>query len=168
MQPRITVITLGVDDLERAVRFYRDGLGLPTKGIVGTEFAHGAVAFFDLQAGLRLALWPRASLAHARDVAGVDHLVREVHRQAIGLAAGVHGARAELARRLEELDRNAPARVPGMGDEPLEGVQALGAHPDDRDAQGLARFSVRHRQAAASRRSSSGSRPNSRSTQPSS
>ena len=64
MQPRITVITLGVDDLERAVTFYRDGLGLKTDGIVGTEFEHGAVAFFDLQAGLRLALWPRASLAH--------------------------------------------------------------------------------------------------------
>ena len=64
MQPRISVITLGVDDLERAVTFYRDGLGLKTDGIVGTEFEHGAVAFFDLQAGLRLALWPRTSLAH--------------------------------------------------------------------------------------------------------
>src|SRR5438105_14423817 len=64
MQPRITVITLGVDDLERAVTFYRDGLGLKTEGIIGTEFEHGAVAFFDLQAGLKLALWPRASLAH--------------------------------------------------------------------------------------------------------
>jgi catechol 2,3-dioxygenase-like lactoylglutathione lyase family enzyme len=64
MQPRISVITLGVDDLERAVTFYRDGLGLKTDGIVGTEFEHGAVAFFDLQAGLKLALWPRASLAH--------------------------------------------------------------------------------------------------------
>lgn len=64
MKPRITLITLGVDDLERAVRFYRDGLGFPTEGVVGTEFEHGAVAFFDLQAGLRLALWPRKSLAH--------------------------------------------------------------------------------------------------------
>jgi catechol 2,3-dioxygenase-like lactoylglutathione lyase family enzyme len=64
MQARITVITLGVDDLERAVAFYRDGLGLKTEGIVGTEFEHGAVAFFDLQAGLRLALWPCVSLAH--------------------------------------------------------------------------------------------------------
>lgn len=64
MRPRITVITLGVDDLERAVAFYRDGLGLATAGIVGREFEHGAVAFFELQAGLRLALWPRASLAH--------------------------------------------------------------------------------------------------------
>ena len=50
MQPRITLITLGVDDLERAVAFYRDGLGLKTDGIVGTEFEHGAVAFFDLTA----------------------------------------------------------------------------------------------------------------------
>ena len=64
MNPRITLITLGVDDLDKAVRFYRDGLGLKTEGIVGKEFEHGAVAFFDLQAGLKLALWPRASLAH--------------------------------------------------------------------------------------------------------
>lgn len=63
MQPRLTVLTLGVDDLERAVAFYRDGLGWPTRGIVGTEFAHGAVAFFELQHGLKLALWPRASIA---------------------------------------------------------------------------------------------------------
>lgn len=64
MHPHVTVITLGVDDLERAVHFYRDGLGLPTAGIVGREFEHGAVAFFDLHDGLKLALWPRASLAH--------------------------------------------------------------------------------------------------------
>ncbi len=64
MKPRITLLTLGVDDLERAVTFYRDGLGLPTKGVVGTEFEHGAVAFFELQPGLQLALWHRASLAH--------------------------------------------------------------------------------------------------------
>ena len=63
MQPRITFITLGVDDLERAVAFYRDGLGLATKGIVGSEFENGAVAFFKLQPGLKLALWPRRSLA---------------------------------------------------------------------------------------------------------
>ena len=63
MKPRITLLTLGVDDLERAVGFYRDGLGLPTPGIVGTEFEHGAVAFFDLQAGLRLALFARGDLA---------------------------------------------------------------------------------------------------------
>ncbi|HEY8370948.1 MAG TPA: VOC family protein [Thermodesulfobacteriota bacterium] len=64
MKPRITVLTLGVDDLERAVAFYRDGLGLPTQGIVGTAFEHGAVAFFDLSGGLKLALFSRADLAH--------------------------------------------------------------------------------------------------------
>ena len=64
MKPRITLITLGVGDLERSVLFYRDGLGLPTDGIVGTEFENGAVAFFELHGGLRLALWPRSSLAH--------------------------------------------------------------------------------------------------------
>ena len=64
MKPRITLLTLGVDDLERAVAFYRDGLGFPTKGIVGREYEHGAVAFFDLQAGLKMALWAREDLAH--------------------------------------------------------------------------------------------------------
>lgn len=64
MKPRITVITLGVDDLERSLRFYRDGLGFETEGIVGTEFEYGAVVFIELQSGLRLALWPRKSIAH--------------------------------------------------------------------------------------------------------
>lgn len=64
MKPRISVITIGVDDLERALRFYRDGLGLATEGIVGREYEHGAVVFIELQPGLRLALWPRTSLAH--------------------------------------------------------------------------------------------------------
>lgn len=64
MKPYITVITLGVDDLDKSVSFYRDGLGLRTKGIIGKEFEHGAVAFFDLQNGLKLAIWPRASIAH--------------------------------------------------------------------------------------------------------
>lgn len=64
MKPRITVITLAVDNLEASLRFYRDGLGLKTEGIIGENFEHGAVAFFDLQAGLKLALWPRKSVAH--------------------------------------------------------------------------------------------------------
>jgi uncharacterized protein len=63
MKPHITLLTLGVDDLERAVAFYRDGLGFETKGIVGTEIENGAVAFFKLDSGLKLALWPRKSLA---------------------------------------------------------------------------------------------------------
>jgi uncharacterized protein len=64
MKPRITVITLGVDDLEKSLRFYRDGLGFQTEGIIGKEFEHGAVVFIQLESGLRLALWPRKSIAH--------------------------------------------------------------------------------------------------------
>jgi uncharacterized protein len=64
MKPRITVLTLGVDDLEKAVAFYRDGLGWSTPGIVGKEFEHGAVAFFEVQPGVQLALWPRDSIVH--------------------------------------------------------------------------------------------------------
>jgi uncharacterized protein len=64
MKPRVTVITLGIDDLERSLRFYRDGLGFATEGIVGEKFEYGAVVFIQLQPGLRLALWPRASISH--------------------------------------------------------------------------------------------------------
>jgi catechol 2,3-dioxygenase-like lactoylglutathione lyase family enzyme len=62
MKPRLSVITVCVDDLEKSLNFYRDGLGLATEGIIGAEFEHGAVAFFDLQPGLKLAIWPRTSL----------------------------------------------------------------------------------------------------------
>ena len=64
MKPRISVLTIGVDDLDRSLRFYRDGLGLATEGIIGKELEFGAVVFFELQGGLRLALWPRKSIAH--------------------------------------------------------------------------------------------------------
>jgi catechol 2,3-dioxygenase-like lactoylglutathione lyase family enzyme len=63
MKPRITLLTLGVNDLEKSLAFYRDGLGLSTDGIVGEEFEYGAVAFFALQSDLTLALWPRTSIA---------------------------------------------------------------------------------------------------------
>src|SRR3954469_23690891 len=64
MKPQLSVLTLCVDDLERSLRFYRDGLGLQTPGVIGQEFEHGAVAFFDLQPGLKLAIWPRKGPAH--------------------------------------------------------------------------------------------------------
>jgi hypothetical protein len=102
MKPRVTLITLGVDDLEKSLAFYRDGLGLQTPGIVGCEFAYGAVAFFDLQPGLKLAIWNRASIAHDTGMAEtapspteftLAHNVRsrdevdEVMRQAVGAGA---------------------------------------------------------------------------------
>ncbi|WP_029375482.1 VOC family protein, partial [Oceanicola sp. S124] len=64
MKPAITVLTLAVADLQRALLFYRDGLGLKTEGIIGQEFEHGAVVFFDLVGGAKLALWAQADLAH--------------------------------------------------------------------------------------------------------
>lgn len=68
MKARITLITIGVDDLERSLRFYRDGLGMKTEGIIGKELEYGAVAFFDLQAGLKLAIWPRKSISRDTDI----------------------------------------------------------------------------------------------------
>ena len=74
MRPRIHVITLAVSDLGRALEFYRDGLGLESTGVIGTEFAGdetnpaGAVAMFQLHGGLILALWPRTELAKDANV----------------------------------------------------------------------------------------------------
>ncbi|MCW8128370.1 VOC family protein [Microbulbifer halophilus] len=62
MKPRISLVTLAVDSLDRSLNFYRDGLGLATQGIVGEEFEHGAVAFFELESNLKLAIYPRESL----------------------------------------------------------------------------------------------------------
>jgi uncharacterized protein len=64
MKARITLLTIGVDDVERSFAFYKNGLGLPTRGIVGREFEHGTAAFFDLQGGVKLAIFLRDDLAH--------------------------------------------------------------------------------------------------------
>lgn len=64
MKPRISVVTLGVSDIEQSLALYRDGLGLPTEGIIGREFEHGAVAFFDLSGGLKLAIWAQDDISH--------------------------------------------------------------------------------------------------------
>lgn len=72
MKPRITVLTIGVDDLEKSTKFYRDGLGFKTEGIIGKEFEHGAVVFFDLQNGIKLGLWPRQSIVHDTKIAHIS------------------------------------------------------------------------------------------------
>jgi uncharacterized glyoxalase superfamily protein PhnB len=63
LEPRFTILTLGVDDLEKSFKFYHDGMGLPSKGIIGKEFEHGEIAFFDLKNGMILALYSKNNLA---------------------------------------------------------------------------------------------------------
>ena len=71
MKPRITGLTIGVDDLKKSLKSYRDGLGLKTEGVVGEEFEYSPGVFFDFQDDLKLALYPRKSLA--RDVGIPKH-----------------------------------------------------------------------------------------------
>ena len=63
MEARFTILTLAVQDLEKSYDFYHNGLGLESQGIIGKEFEHGEVAFFDLRNGTKLALWARDNLA---------------------------------------------------------------------------------------------------------
>ena len=124
MIPRITLLTLGVDDLERAVAFYRDGLGLPTEGIVGREFEHGAVAFFELQAGLKLALWPRASIAH-------DTGLAERPRSATDMTIGHNvGSRAEVDAVMRDAQRAGATVVKPAGDAFWGGYAGYFQDPD--------------------------------------
>jgi uncharacterized protein len=73
MQPRIKVLTLAVEDLDRALAFYRDGLGLQTEGVIGEEFENGAVVFIPLEGGMILALWPASSLSNEAKVAATKN-----------------------------------------------------------------------------------------------
>jgi uncharacterized protein len=85
MKSRIKVLTLAVRDLERSLAFYRDGMGLPTKGIVGQQFEDGAVVFFEMNNDLILALYPATSLAKDANITAtqarlgavsIGHIVR--------------------------------------------------------------------------------------------
>lgn len=116
MEPRVHVITLGVDDLERALAFYRDGLGFESAGVIGTEWtdetsgANGAVALFELEGGLILSLYPRTDLAKDAGVPG-------------GPAAAAEFSLGQLVRERAEVD------------ELLEKAEAAGApvtQPRDR------------------------------------
>lgn len=104
MKPRITIFTLGVKDLERSLQFYRDGLGFPTKGIVGTEFEHGAVVFFELAHGLKLALYPRNDLA-------LDATVPETSPSSIEFSIGYNVNSQREVDEIMLLAQNAGATV---------------------------------------------------------
>ncbi len=66
MKPRIDIITLAVENLETSLAFYRDGLGLPTQGILDGE-DHVA---FELDGGVTLVLYPRTELARISNDTG--------------------------------------------------------------------------------------------------
>ena len=63
MKQRINILTLGVTDLKKSMKFYQGGLGWKTKGIIGTEFENGEVVLFDLTNGMKLSLYERKNLA---------------------------------------------------------------------------------------------------------
>ena len=116
MKPRISVITLGVNDLEKSLTFYRDGLGLPTTGIIGTEFKgdethpSGAVVMFELQNGVILALYPRTELA--KDA-----------KEPVGVASPTEFSLGHLVQNKEEVDalmKRAEAAGATVTDEPHE------------------------------------------------
>ncbi len=91
MEPRFSILTLGVNDLKKSFKFYHEGLGFPSKGIVGQEFEHGEAAFFDLKNGIILAIYPRKDLAW-------DSKVTEVSSSATEFSIGY------LTKNKEEVD----------------------------------------------------------------
>lgn len=95
MEPRIHLVTLAVEDLDRSLAFYREGLGLESEGVIGTEFegdethAAGAVVLFRLGGGLILSLYPRSELA--KD-AGIPPGPAQPGELSIGHAVGTRAA----------------------------------------------------------------------------
>jgi catechol 2,3-dioxygenase-like lactoylglutathione lyase family enzyme len=99
MKPRFQILTLAIDDLERALAFYRDGMGLPTKGIVGTEFEDGAVVFIPVNDGLTLALYPAASLAKDAGIAATGARLGAISiGHLVGSRAEVDAVMAQAAK----------------------------------------------------------------------
>jgi len=124
MKPRITMITLGVDDLPAALKFYRDGLGLKSDGIVGEEFDYGAVAFFDLQSGLKLALWPRDSLAR-------DTQIKKTPRSPTELSIGHNvNSKAEVDAVMEQAKQAGATIVKAAGETFWGGYAGYFQDPD--------------------------------------
>jgi hypothetical protein len=104
MEPRVNILTLGVDNLETSFKFYHEGLGLPSKGIVGKEFEHGEVVFFDFPGGMKLAIYARKNLAW-------DAEIPEERRAATEFSIGhMVGSREEVDRVMDEA-KNAGARI---------------------------------------------------------
>lgn len=125
MKPRITMITLGVDNLQTALAFYRDGLGLKTDGIIGEEFEYGAVAFFELQSGLKLALWPRDSIAR-------DTQIRKTPRSPTEMAIGHNvNTKAEVDAVMEQAKRAGATIVKGAAETFWGGYAGYFQDPDD-------------------------------------
>jgi len=124
MKPRITMITLGVDNLQASLAFYRDGLGLKTEGIVGEEFEYGAVVFFDLQAGLKLALWPRDSLAR-------DTRIKKTPRSPTELSIGHNvNSKAEVDAVMEQAKQAGATIVKAAGETFWGGYAGYFQDPD--------------------------------------
>ena len=99
MRPLLKVVTLAVDDLERSLRFYRDGMGLETDGIFGTEWEHGAVVFFHLRGGLILSVWPKTSLAAEANIP-----LAEIHSGGVILGHNV-SSKAEVDQVMAQAER---------------------------------------------------------------
>jgi catechol 2,3-dioxygenase-like lactoylglutathione lyase family enzyme len=104
MRAKISFITLAVDDLDRSIAFYRDGLGWQTDGIVGQEFhdeltgADGTIAFFALETGLLLGMYERANLA--KD-ASLPPGPRSTTEFSLGIPTGSQAEVDELLRQAE-------------------------------------------------------------------
>lgn len=104
MRATISFITLAVEDLDRSVAFYRDGLGWPTEGIIGQEFhdevtgAEGTIAFFALDGGLMLGLYERANLAKDASLLPGPASTTEF---SLGLPAGSQAEVDDLLRQAE-------------------------------------------------------------------
>jgi catechol 2,3-dioxygenase-like lactoylglutathione lyase family enzyme len=104
MRSRLGIITLGVENLQASLKFYRDGLGLKSKGIIGEQWEHGAIVLFELEGGMALSLFPRADLA-------LDAKIEKGPPSATEFSIGHNVASEAEVDRIMKLAEKAGARI---------------------------------------------------------
>jgi predicted lactoylglutathione lyase len=109
MNPRINFITLPTSDLQKSFTFYRDGLGLPTKGIQKGREDH---ALFNLNNGLKLVLYEREKFLNLTGNRG------QVTNSAGFIISHFAGSKEEVKDILQKALRAGAKRIGTIRDEP--------------------------------------------------
>ena len=120
MKPKIDFLTIAVADLEKSVAFYKDGLGLPTKGIQKGNEDH---CLFELAHGFRLVLYRR------QEFLSLTQTSAEVAKSSGFIISYIADRRAEVDAILQQAIQAGAMQIGSTQDEPW-GYSANFADPD--------------------------------------
>ncbi|HXV41892.1 MAG TPA: VOC family protein [Anaerolineae bacterium] len=120
MKPKIDFLTIAVTDLKKSVAFYKDGLGLPTKGIQDANEEH---CLFDLDNNFSLVLYSR------NEFLGLTRNPHQSEKSAGFIISYIANSKAEVATILQKAIKAGATQIGQTQDEPW-GYSANFADPD--------------------------------------